>query len=260
MPTFQQTCDAYYSSPMVCVSPEVDVHDAYLTMRTYGISAVAVVNEVGAMVGVLSLTDLLRAGLRRPPEETTFPRTSAEKLMTTSLLTVTPEETLRNAAAKMVEQNRHRVYVVDPQSRPVGVLSCRDLMTALGESRRSEALAAFMAVPVHCVEANQLLSEATQSLAKAHVSGLVVLDEGLPVGSLTQRDVLAAGEWPQKKLVDDALNPRILCLPLSMKLHRAAALAAALKVRRVVVMDGERVAGILTGLDFARAISTHLSS
>ena len=261
MPHFQQTCEAYYMAPVICISPHADVHDAYLKMMAHGINSLAVVNDVGVMLGVLSLTDLLRIGTMRArllepriSPVMTFPRNTVEELMTVRLLTVRPDETLKSAAQKMIELHRHRVFVLDYEDQLVGVLSCRDLMVALRDARGTRALAEFMTSPVSCIEAEQSLAEATERLESAHVSGIVVLEEGLPVGSLTHRDILMARELPHLRTVNDALNSRILVLPAHIKLYRAAALAAALKVRRVVAMDHEKVVGILTGLDFARAV------
>jgi hypothetical protein len=45
----------------------------------------------------------------------------------------------------------------------------------------------------------------------------------------------------------------MLALETTTPLHRAAAQAAALRVRRVIAVKNRRIEGILTGLDFARA-------
>ena len=47
----------------------------------------------------------------------------------------------------------------------------------------------------------------------------------------------------------------MLCLHASTPLYRAAAHAYATRARRVLVTEDHRVIGVLTGIDFARAIA-----
>ena len=47
----------------------------------------------------------------------------------------------------------------------------------------------------------------------------------------------------------------MLCLRASTPLYRAAAHAHATRARRVLVSENRRVTGVLTGIDFARAIA-----
>jgi hypothetical protein len=46
----------------------------------------------------------------------------------------------------------------------------------------------------------------------------------------------------------------MICVPLATPLFRAAEQAFATRARRVLVVDGQGVQGILTGLDFARVV------
>jgi hypothetical protein len=46
----------------------------------------------------------------------------------------------------------------------------------------------------------------------------------------------------------------MLCLDRSTRMHRAAAHALATRARRVVVVDRHHVCGVISGMDFARAL------
>jgi CBS domain-containing protein len=82
-----------------------------------------------------------------------------------------------------------------------------------------------------------------------------VVENDWPVGIFTQVEALESRDVPRNTPVEDVMSSRILALRPDTLLHRAAAQAAATRVRRVIVQDGDRLAGILTGLDFARAAS-----
>jgi hypothetical protein len=46
----------------------------------------------------------------------------------------------------------------------------------------------------------------------------------------------------------------LICIPLAMPAFRAAEQAVATRARRVVVVDGQAMRGILTGMDFTRLV------
>ena len=93
-----------------------------------------------------------------------------------------------------------------------------------------------------------------RSTKPAH-SGLIVLEDGWPVGSFTQADALAAREAPPDDRVDHWMDTRIVMLPLAMPAFRAAEQVASTRARRLLVVDGSGVRGVITGIDFARLVT-----
>ena len=74
-----------------------------------------------------------------------------------------------------------------------------------------------------------------------------------PVGVFAQPDALRARGLDADTRVEDAMDPRVLALPGDIPLRRAATQAIAMGVRRILVV-GTGLEGIVSGLDFARAI------
>ena len=58
-----------------------------------------------------------------------------------------------------------------------------------------------------------------------------------------------------KAAQEEAMSYAMLCLQKDTPLHRAAAHAADTRARRVIVTDKRQTVGIMTGIDFARAVS-----
>lgn len=92
-------------------------------------------------------------------------------------------------------------------------------------------------------------------LMRARKVGSVVLVEGdRPVGFITDRDlavsVLADGCDPASAAVEYASSPVVVADP-GLSLAGAAALMVKHGIRRLAVMDGERLAGIVTLDDLA---------
>lgn len=87
------------------------------------------------------------------------------------------------------------------------------------------------------------------------VGSVVVIDPGgVPVAMITDRDlavrVFAEGVDPESPVGEHASRP-LICGEPSMELHEAAALMVQHRVRRLPVVDGEELAGIVTLDDVA---------
>jgi CBS domain-containing protein len=157
------------------------------------------------------------------------------------------------AAQKMLDACVHRVYVVS-RGELQGVLSTQDLMLAVRDLRWNHPVSEVMSSPVFTVRGTEPIALATERLARAHVSGLVVVDENQwAIGIYAQSDALGAADWPRETPIEEVMNPRLLVVPARTPTYRAAAQAAATRARRVVATSREEIVGILSGLDFARA-------
>jgi signal-transduction protein with cAMP-binding, CBS, and nucleotidyltransferase domain len=136
------------------------------------------------------------------------------------------------------------------------VLSTKDLLIAVHASHDGQPLRDHMRAPAYTIRMDESLALATDRLAHAHVSGLCVVDEHEhPVGTFTQTEALAARDRPSETRVEEVMSYAMLCLDVRTPLYRAAAHAHATRARRVLAVEGGHVRGVLTGLDFARALA-----
>jgi CBS domain-containing protein len=98
----------------------------------HGIGGVPVVDATGAMVGVITETDLLRV---RVTDDlwARWPGLRARHLMTSPVVTITAAERPETAARLLESHGVHRLIVVDERdgSTPVGVISSGDLVRGL---------------------------------------------------------------------------------------------------------------------------------
>lgn len=252
-------CNTYFSSPVLSVSPDADINHAYQAMMEADCGCVAVL-RAGKLEGVLTRTDLLKigtreAGLNAKASLVTLPHRAVEDLMTRDIVTVREEEPLRVAAQRMVERRIHRVFVVNEGGEPLGVVSTRDLMLAVRDQKGHRTVEEFMSCPAFTIRADEHVSEAVARLERAHISGLAVVDNGWPVGVFTQRDALLFQSVSRSTPVEECMDPSVLVVPPTTLMHRAAAQAAAMRTRRILVAKGDEMVGVLTGLTFARAVA-----
>lgn len=130
-------------------------------------------------------------------------------VMTTQVVTASPETLFRDLVETLTEKRISAVPVVDPAGRPVGVVSEADVLAKqefhggrddiphdrAGRERWYRALAhtagEVMTTPVRAVHADEPLSVAARLLATAKVRRLFVTDrEGRLVGVVSRRDLL----------------------------------------------------------------------
>lgn len=245
------------SSPVQTAAPTTPLGEVERRMARHGVSSLPVVDVGGRVHGVVSRFDLLRVGRLRARTAgadrlLVLPDQPAGRFMHSPPLTAGLRERARDAARVMVERHVHRVFVTD-EERLVGVVSTKDLLRVVSAARIAAPVAAWMSTPLCVAETTETIAEATDRMAAARVSGLVVTDGGWPVGLYTQLEALDARELPPDTPVATVMSPALLCLPADTPLFRAADLAMKARARRVLACDHREVLGIVTGLDLARA-------
>ncbi|HSM37856.1 MAG TPA: CBS domain-containing protein [Candidatus Limnocylindrales bacterium] len=113
----------------VVVDSEAPIGEAELLLKSYRISGLPVVQD-GALIGVLSQTDLLNA---RSSEliGANWERVRVRHLMSRPAVTVHLNTSVERAARLMLEKHIHRLVVVDEEEEPIGVVKSSDLLRTL---------------------------------------------------------------------------------------------------------------------------------
>lgn len=259
MPNFAESVSIFMSTPVHTIAEDAPLREAESRMAALGVTSLAVVDSTACLAGVITSSDLLASGLRnagrRPDAKLLQSAGLVSSAMTADVISVEIDATVADAAALMVASRVHRVFVM-ARSDIVGVMSTSDIMAAVEAVRVRAPVSQFMSTPVFTVRATESVSLATERLEAAHVSGLIVVDEsGWPVGVFGQQEALEAGEVPRSSPVEAAMNAAVLTLPDRSAVYNVARQALAMNARRVAVMNRHELVGIMTGVDFAKAVS-----
>lgn len=227
-------------------------------LSAHGVSALIVVSEAGLPVGLVSRTDLLRAAGRGhlPGDESALrfdERLTARDVMHADPVSIEATAALAEAARLMAKRDVHRLLVVEGTT-PVGVLSVRDVLEVVAQSGIETPVSEYASETLAAIEASDKLSYAIDRLQAAQVRALVVLEDGSPVGTFTQRDALDARAASPDDPVRNWMTTSVVCVPEQTPLHRAAwrAIAGNSPVV-VVVVDGAPI-GVLTATDMLFAV------
>jgi CBS domain-containing protein len=251
------TVSAFMSSPVIAVGLDDPLTEANDLMQEHSVSCLAVTGR-GGPSGVVTRTDLLlTAGIHRRvfgrPPTLELPKGRVRDVMTASLISVPPDASLAETCSLMVDRHIHRVFVRDG-SWLVGVFSTKEAMRAVLEAGIATPISEWMSTPVLSVEATDTLAVAIDRLAEAAVAGLVVMDSGRAIGMFSQEEALESRRQDATQPVEQAMTQSMVCLPPDTPLFRAAGFTIATRARRVLAVEHHQVRGILTGLDFARAL------
>lgn len=138
------------STHVVTISPETTLKDAAARLVRYGVSGLPVVDDGDHLVGVLSEADILakEAGSARDGSsprngmlawligDSSRPRLDARTVadaMTSPALTIGPERTAREAAARMLAEGINRLPVIEGDTL-IGIVTRADLVRAFARS------------------------------------------------------------------------------------------------------------------------------
>jgi len=174
----------FMSSPAITVSPDEPAVAASALLLARRIGCLPVVED-GALVGIVTTSDLLGAEVRAaaPSVEAHIP---VARAMTRDPVAVRAHQPLLEAVALMAERGFRHVPVVDSEHRLVGMISDRDVRTAIGDP--SEALqmelteleemkvSSVMSVPGERIRGDAPLSEVAHRLAHGTVGAYPVVD------------------------------------------------------------------------------------
>lgn len=259
MANFQVAAREYMSAPVKTLRGSSFIDHAHRQLQQLRISALPVVDEDGGVIGVISRTDVLKVGRReansRPASSLLdFPAKPVRDFMTPDPETVPLDTPLSEVAALMVSQRVHRVFLGE-EGRVEGIITTRDLMQAIREKQVRNPISEYMSSPLFTIRASEPVAMATERLEKARITGLVVVDKEWSVGVFTQVEALESRDLPRDTPVEEVMNPGILVLDEDTPVFRAAAQAAVMQARRVVVTVDGKPEGIVTGLDFARIVA-----
>lgn len=138
---------AVMASPVMTVDAETPVRALLRLFVAAGIGAAPVVDSRGALLGVVSKTDVLRAVYDDPscadpevPAEAPPARGSevrASDLMTPGPITVPETASVAEAATLMAREHIHRLFVTGQAGALSGVVSAIDLVSWLGRDEHS---------------------------------------------------------------------------------------------------------------------------
>ena len=255
---FRAPVSIYMTRDPVSCRPESSLEDVAAQLSLRKISAMPVIDASGHPVGLISRRDLLRVGTLEPAGDGSrarrwrLPDQTALEAMSDKLVAVASTTSVKEAAAVLLDNRIHRV-LVEKDRRLVGMLTTRDVMRAIVEQRYRAPIHRFMSSPAQTIAAFEPISAARKQLESLGVRGLVVAEEGWPIGVFAEEDALASRNHDASTPVEHVMGHEVLIQGPDVAAYRAAGRMGSMHARRIVVVENAVVQGVLTGFDLAGA-------
>ncbi len=122
------------SGRLVTTAPDATIAEVAQTLRDHGIGAIPVVDDGGALVGIISERDIVKA---LPQHGTALVDVPVDALMTRSVKTCTPDETVEAVMERMTA-GRFRHLPVLEEGALTGIISIGDAVKSRLEELRAE--------------------------------------------------------------------------------------------------------------------------
>jgi CBS domain-containing protein len=184
------------------------------------------------------------------------------------VVTVPPTTTIMGAARTMVGYDYRRLPVADPGTRQIeGICTVLDIINFLGGGDKSKIISRkydgnmimainapiteIMEESVVAISDDASLEQAVTLMIDKAVGGLPVVDEeNRIVGIITERDFMhMMSETIVGKQVCDAMSDRVITAPPELPIEAAARTMIASGFRRLPVVQGSFVCGIIIATD-----------
>jgi diguanylate cyclase (GGDEF)-like protein/PAS domain S-box-containing protein len=224
------------------------------TMERQRISCVIVVDEERRPCGIFTERDAV--ALLAEDEISTASRIC--EVMSRPVVTFPLSFDARDAYQRMLENDVHHLVAVDPEGRVAGVVSEADFLADLGDEYLVEpkTVGAAMTVDVNTLDSRASLVDALRLMHRRNSDHVVVTEADLAVGMVTDRDVVrfaAGGERLQTPLANLVVRG-VHSISPDQTLQQAARRMAELGVRRLLVIEQDRMLGVVTRHDIVRTM------
>lgn len=96
------------------------------------------------------------------------------------------------------------------------------------------------------------VKEAAAVMSRMHIGSLVVLDKEKIVGILTERNILvsiADGHDPELTTAEDIMAKKVITVAPDETIDKAVGLMAEYKIKKLPVVEGGKLIGIITASD-----------
>jgi PAS domain S-box-containing protein len=194
----RMTVEQIMSSPVRSVPCNLSVLEAGRIIEDENIRRLIVLEEK-RLVGIITQTDIVRVLSSYGSWK------NVSEVMTGDVAVIASSVTVKEAAEVMASEDISCLVAMD-KNTAVGIFTERDLLKRVIALKRNPAqtiLKNVMSSPVVSISANYSIPSASKMMEKMKIRRLVVLDDGILCGVITQTDILKA---TKEKLQEEEEN------------------------------------------------------
>lgn len=247
------------STDVATVRSEESAASAARIMSGRQISCIVVVNDEG-ITGIVSETDFLQ---KMAAKKKTSDKIPVTEIMSHPVVSA-PANISILQASEIALQNRIRRLPVLEGKKLVGIVTQTDLVAALASYGLLGDIGSIMNSNTAVIDAGASVADAMTIMTHRSISSVVVRQAERVVGIFTGRDLVKQISAQDKNAalvkMEDVMSSPVMNVPRDYSIFSAAKMMEKLNIRRLVVMEGEKLCGIITETDLFRTINGKLQA
>jgi len=241
------------SKDVVKVSPADTILSAARVMSEKNVSCVVAVDGT-TIVGILTEKDVLK-GVARQDRNLGHIKVSAGMSHPVEVASIS---TLIVEAGKVMAARKIKRLPVVENDQLAGIVTQTDITRGLVSLAPLRDVSIIMKPRVATVQADATITRAARMMASNGISCVVAMHRDQVAGIVTEKDVLrrvvALRKDPDQTSVSDVMSCPLTTVPVSYSVLSAGRKMDNLRLHRVVVMDGNKIVGIVTQTDIMQAV------
>ncbi|MDO8989482.1 MAG: EAL domain-containing protein [Sideroxyarcus sp.] len=249
------TLQAILSPSVYTVAPETSLSDVLAGMESQRISCVVAVDDAQRPVGIFTEQDAIRL----MAERRAVARLRMSDVMSTSPLTALSSVDFRDAYRLISEKGFRHLIVVNDAQQVIGVVSEGDFLQHIGVEYLVgiKTVSNAMTRELISLQEDSTLADAVDLMSKNKISCVVITRDNKPVGILTERDAAGLARTvsdPTGVSIVKVMKAPVQTIEASLPMPEAMALMELSGIRRLVVVEGDTLAGIVTRHDIVKTM------
>ncbi len=180
--------DISHKKDLFIQNEDADIYDAYELMLSFENRHIVVTNIDNQIVGIATQSDFLKY----LDSELLTKLKSVRDVMILSVVTLSPNDTLNDAAILMIENNISSLVIVDENNFPIGVVTERDMVKYANNSSMEEiVIKNIIGKHLYKVFPDASLYNVLEIMKEYKIRRVVVADNNNKlVGLVTRNDIL----------------------------------------------------------------------
>ena len=240
----------YMTAYPISVLPEVPLPECISFMARRGIGNLIVSTEEGDPLGVLTERDILK----HVAEKNTLPNVDLKEVTLTPFEKISPNTSIQNAA-ELIISKKARLLVFEDSNKLVGIITPSDLLRAFRKTYVAPVLDDVISKNVHHVRYDDSILDTCKLMYEKRIGSVIVDGKNSEFGIFTERDLVFKVLNNHVNL-DEAIN-LYSSFPLittrEVLANEAASIMAQHHIKRLVLLDQEKISGIVTVRDIIDA-------
>jgi transcriptional regulator with GAF, ATPase, and Fis domain len=242
---------------IVTIGPQQTVVSAAKLLASKNSPCIIVLDD-SVISGILTETDFLKIAMLQKKDPSGV---KVSRIMSSPVKTVQRDLSILEAGRIMSEKDIKQLVILE-DDRLVGIVTESDIVSASVSYGMWQDVGEIMSTKVCCAKTSSTVAQAAETMSKNNISCLVVLQGQSVVGVFAERDILkkvvAQGKDAATTKVEQVMSSPVISAAPSCSVFLAGRIMETRDIRRLVIIDGERLCGIVTRTDIFRLVKSKL--